>query len=207
MKKLSNTEAELQNSIAYKRKRVAPFKNTYLRQTAPASLCSKNCSTFSYFRPKFLIKNYCLFFFLKKKHENFKWIIANKLRKSLLRKNIVVRIFKHVLLFSDKFVYDINHIPWSLSLVKGRDRKKNPTYLHNTFECMLAKQDLDSQVFHRKFAKYPREKSGVVFIYITHWRLDRRCFPGSVSKFLAFTLLPRITTSRRTWFRRAYYHP
>ena len=33
---------------------------------------------------------------------------------------------------------------------------------------MLAKQDLDSQVFHRKFAKYPREKCGVVFIYITH---------------------------------------
>ena len=168
MKKLSNTEAELQNSIAYKRKRVAPFKNTYLRQTAPASLCSKNCSTFSYFRPKFLIKNYCLFFFFKKKHKNFKWIIANKLRKSLRRKNIVFRIFKHVLLFSDK---------------------------------------LDSQVFHRKFAKYPREKCGVVFIYIKHWRLDRRCFSGNVSKFLAFTLLPRITTSRRTWFRRAYYHP
>ena len=130
-------------------------------------------------------------------------LMANKLRKSLLRKNIVFRIFKHVLLFSDKFVYDINHIPWSLSLVKGRDRKN----LHNTFECMLAKQDLDSQVFHRKFAKYPRAKCGVVFISITHWRFDRRCFPGNVSKFLAFTLLPRLTTSRRTWFRRAYYQP
>ena len=130
MKKLSNTEAELKNSIAYKRKRVAPFKNTYLRKTALENLCSKNCSTFLYFRPKLLIKNHCLFFFLKKKHEKFKWIMANKLRKSLQRKNILFLEFLSMYYCFEINLFTILTIFHEASVwSKGVIEKENlPTY-------------------------------------------------------------------------------